>query len=118
MSAQVSTHLDEIPTELQEPAESTRPEAPPLGDHGGLISGESRKETFDLTPLEQQIIALTAAGCSREEKASTMGVSEEALDAHLKTIYAKLGVSNEFELILFALYHGIVATFEVPEGSA
>ena len=29
MSAQVSTHLNEIPTELREPAKSIRPEAPP-----------------------------------------------------------------------------------------
>jgi DNA-binding CsgD family transcriptional regulator len=118
MSAQVSTHLNEIPTKLREPAKSIRPEAPPQGDHGGLISGESRKETFDLTPLEQQIVALTAAGCSREEKASTVGVSEEALDAHLNTIFAKLGVSNEFELILFAVYHRIVPTPDGPEGIA
>ena len=118
MSAQVSTHLDEIPTELQEPAESTRPEAPPPGDNGGVISGESTKQTFDLTPLEHQIIALTLEGCSGQERSSMVGISEEFLDAHLETIYAKLGVSNEFELVLFALDHGIVATYEVPEGSA
>jgi DNA-binding CsgD family transcriptional regulator len=118
MSAQVSTHLDEIPTARQEPAESTRPEAPPQGDRGGHISGESTQETFDLTPLEHQIIALTLEGCSGQERSSMVGISEEFLDAHLKTIYAKLGVSNEFELILFALYHGIAANYEVPEGSA
>ena len=47
-----------------------------------------------------------------------MGVSEEALDAHLNTIFAKLGVSNEFELILFAVYHRIVPTPDGPEGIA
>jgi len=116
MPTTIPPQIDDSVTNLEKAAASTHPQFPTQGDHGGIISGESSKETFDLIPLEQQIIALTVEGCTGEEKAGIIGIDEQSLDAHLQTIFAKLGVSCEFELILFAIHHRLVATYDICEG--
>ena len=47
---------------------------------------------------------------SSEETAKRIGISGPALGLHLKSIYDKLRVSNQFELILFAVYHRLIDT--------
>jgi len=84
---------------------SVRSDAFPGGATEALVSIGASQKGLELTPLERQIIALTAAGHSHEESANTIGISERALQLHLKDIFDKLDVACEFELILFALYH-------------
>ena len=69
-------------------------------------------EHFDPTPLEIKVIALTAAGYSRQERARLLGMSRRTLHLHLLNIYSRLQVEGELEMVLFALYHRLIDTGE------
>lgn len=69
----------------------------------------SRKD-FGLNPLEKQVIALTVAGYSRKESAKRIGISVPTMRLHLTSIRDKLQVSNQLEMILFAIYHHVIDT--------
>jgi DNA-binding CsgD family transcriptional regulator len=75
-----------------------------------LFSVKFNRKNLGLIRLEQYVVALTIAGYSREETAKRIGISKTALRLHLKSIYDKLGVSNQFELVLFALSHQLIDT--------
>jgi len=77
------------------------------------LSVASSRKDFGLIPLEKQVIALTVAGYSSEGGAKRIGISEPAFRLHLTNICDKLRVSNQFELILFALYHQPIDTYGV-----
>ena len=53
------------------------------------------------------------AGYSIEQSAKRIGISEPAFRLHLTSICDKLRVPNQFELILFALYHQLIDTYEI-----
>ncbi len=78
----------------------------------GPLSVEGNRNEFGLIRLEKQVIALTVAGYSSQETAKRIGTAEPALRLHFTSICDKLRVSNEFELILFALHHQLVDTNE------
>jgi DNA-binding CsgD family transcriptional regulator len=78
----------------------------------GLLSDEVNRTDRGLIPLEKQVIALAVAGYSRAESAKIIGISEPAFRLHLTGICGKLGVSNEFDLILFALHYQLVDAYE------
>lgn len=79
----------------------------------GSFSVESSRKNFGLTPLEKEVIALTVTGYSIEERAKRIGISSPDLKLHLTSICEKLRVSNQFELILFVLYHQLIDTNEI-----
>ena len=81
--------------------------------HEGLSSVEASRKRFGLIPLDKHVIALTVAGYSSEESAKRIGISEPAFRLHLTSICDKLRVPNQFELILFALYHQLIDTYEI-----
>jgi DNA-binding CsgD family transcriptional regulator len=74
----------------------------------GPLTVEVSNDNVDLTPLEKRVIALAAANYSPEESAKSIGISVPAIRQHLATIYEKLRVSDEFELILFAIHHQLI----------
>jgi DNA-binding CsgD family transcriptional regulator len=76
----------------------------------GRSSSVLRRKDFGLLQLEKEIIALTVGGYSTKETAERIGISEPALGEQRTSIYRKLRVSNQFELILFAVYHRLVDT--------
>ena len=67
----------------------------------GRISLDESGNDFSPTPLEKLVIGLNVAGYSHQETAERLGIS--------------LRVSNQFELLHFALYHQLVDTSEGPE---
>ena len=83
------------------------------GAKEGLFSVEASRKDFGLTPLEKQVIALSVAGYTSKESTKRIGISGPALRLHLTSIYDKLRVSNQFELILFALYYQLIDNCEV-----
>jgi DNA-binding CsgD family transcriptional regulator len=83
----------------------------------GQISVGASGEDFGLTPLEKQAIALNVAGYSHRESAEQLGVSRQELRLQLEGICNKLRVSNQFELLLFALYHQLVDSCGGSESS-
>jgi two-component system, NarL family, nitrate/nitrite response regulator NarL len=66
---------------------------------------ESERKTFGLTSRELQVIATVIAGYNDREIAQNLKIREETVRRHLTSIFAKLGVSNRFELVLFAIAH-------------
>jgi len=76
--------------------------------NAGLLSVEVNRIDFGLVELERQVIALTVAGYSSQEAAMRIGISEPAARLHVACICDKLSVSNQFELVLFALHHQLV----------
>jgi DNA-binding NarL/FixJ family response regulator len=57
-----------------------------------------RRETGGLTPTEEQVAALVAAGGTNRQVAEQLFVSVSAVEAHLTRIYARLGIANRTQL--------------------
>jgi DNA-binding CsgD family transcriptional regulator len=57
---------------------------------------------------ERQIIALVAAGFNDRQISETFQTSETRMHEQLTTIYDKLGISDRFELVVYAYYHHLV----------
>jgi DNA-binding NarL/FixJ family response regulator len=61
-----------------------------------------------LTPREVQVLKLVAKGHRNKEIASLLGISEETVPVHLKSIFAKLKVNERTAAVNVALRRGIV----------
>ncbi|HLB76594.1 MAG TPA: LuxR C-terminal-related transcriptional regulator [Candidatus Limnocylindria bacterium] len=61
-----------------------------------------------LTAREQEVLKLVAAGLTNREAAGTLGVSGRTVDAHLRSIYAKLGVKSRSAATRYAVQNGFV----------
>src|SRR5262245_56624513 len=55
-----------------------------------------------LTAREREIVTLIAKGLNRRKVSETSFVSESTVRNHLSSIFSKLGVSNQFELLFYA----------------
>jgi DNA-binding CsgD family transcriptional regulator len=62
----------------------------------GSIGGRTREE--GLTPAEQRVAALVAAGRTNREVAAALFLGERTVASHLTHIYAKLGIRSRTEL--------------------
>jgi DNA-binding CsgD family transcriptional regulator len=51
-----------------------------------------------LTPTEREVVEEVCAGRSNREVAERLGVSRRTVEAHLRAVYAKVGVSTRLEL--------------------
>src|SRR5215510_2436833 len=60
-----------------------------------------------LTSREREIVALVACGSNRKRIAERLFVSEITVRNHLTSIFAKLELSNQFELAFYAQRHGL-----------
>jgi DNA-binding NarL/FixJ family response regulator len=60
-----------------------------------------------LTERERQVIKLIGEGLKNKQIAERMIISEATVRHHLTSIFAKLGVADRFELIIYALQHGL-----------
>jgi NarL family two-component system response regulator LiaR len=58
---------------------------------------------FDLTPREEQVLALMVEGLSNPDIAERLVVSRSTAKAHVSNILSKMGVSNRAEAISLAL---------------
>jgi len=77
------------------------------------LSVRANGKDHGLTPLEKQVIALVLAGYTSKESGQKIGVSEHVVRQNLRDIFAKFGVSNRFELVLFALHHDLVDPIQI-----
>jgi DNA-binding NarL/FixJ family response regulator len=78
----------------------TRPQPSPQ------ISPESAK-IARLTEREREVIALVGEGLRNKYIAERLYISEATVRHHLTAIFAKLGVSDRFELAIYAYQHGL-----------
>lgn len=71
-------------------------------------NGITRRETFDLTRRELEILQLVAEGHSNAKLAKQLWVTQQTIKFHLSNIYRKLGVSNRTEAARWAQLHGLL----------
>jgi DNA-binding CsgD family transcriptional regulator len=76
-------------------ADRTRSE---LRAAGETMSSPRPRTTPDLTPQQEQIAQLVAAGATNREIATQLVVSPRTVDHHLRNIFTKLGVRSRVEL--------------------
>lgn len=75
----------------------------------GLITGEKIRDRSieeDLTDRETDVLELLAEGNTNKAIAQGLFISVRTVEAHLRSIYAKLGVSTRTEAVLWAVEHG------------
>lgn len=61
-----------------------------------------------LTPRELEVIARVANGQRNKEIAQQLSISEVTVEAHLRNLFAKLGVNDRLSAVKVALQRGIV----------
>jgi DNA-binding NarL/FixJ family response regulator len=70
-----------------------------------LMLAQAGREPFagpPLTAREEQIVALLRRGCSNKEIARELGIMEDTVKKHLKSVFAKTGVRRRTLLVLRA----------------
>jgi DNA-binding NarL/FixJ family response regulator len=60
-----------------------------------------------LTEPEHEVIRLICEGIQNRQIAERMSISQASMRYHLASIFAKLGVTDRFELAIYAFQHGI-----------
>ena len=63
-----------------------------------------------LTPREQEVLELIAAGLSNKLIARRLGIAEKTVKTHVGHVLAKLGVSDRTQAALYAVRTGLVRT--------
>jgi DNA-binding CsgD family transcriptional regulator/tetratricopeptide (TPR) repeat protein len=63
----------------------------------------ARRGRFNLTPREQEVLALVASGISDGEIATSLVISKKTVSVHVANIKAKLGASSRVEVATIAL---------------
>jgi two-component system, NarL family, nitrate/nitrite response regulator NarL len=66
-----------------------------------------------LTRRERQVLRLLALGYTNREIAGVLDVSVRTAEVHRASVQRKLGVKARFELVRFALRHGVLDTSSV-----
>lgn len=61
-----------------------------------------------LTNRQREILEALTRGLSNLDIAKMCGISEDGVKAHMKTLFAKLNVSNRLEAASYALKHKLV----------
>ncbi len=68
----------------------------------GRSNDSDAQKIATLSPREREIITLVGAGLKNQQIADKLGLSEVTVRHHLTSIFAKLGVSDRLELIIYA----------------
>ena len=77
------------------------------------LSNQSESPLSLLSPRELQIAELITNGKRANDVAETLNISPKTINTYKYRIYEKLGVSNDVELTLAAVKHGLVYPSEV-----
>jgi two-component system nitrate/nitrite response regulator NarL len=73
---------------------------------GGAADKKPGAGDSPLTPREQELAALVAAGCNNREIAERLVISENTVKNHMKNILDKLGLHNRVQLAAYAIQQG------------
>lgn len=77
----------------------------PKGVATRLQENEARER---LTRREEEILGLLGKGLHNRELGQVLGVSEDTVKTHLKSLFRKLGVSDRAEAVREGLRHGFI----------
>ncbi len=69
---------------------------------------EPKKETFDLTEREGEIMKLMVEGLSNNDIAERLVISHSTVKFHVSNVLSKLGVTTRTEAVAFALKNNLV----------
>ena len=69
---------------------------------------EERSQRDHLSQREREVLEALVMGHSNKEISADLGISEETVKSHLKTIYGKMRVRDRTEAAIAAIRHGIV----------
>lgn len=72
------------------------------------LTGSDFREPEELSPREKEVLLLTAQGMQGHRVAARLAITERTVQAHLASVYNKLGAKNKTEAILIALKRGII----------
>jgi DNA-binding CsgD family transcriptional regulator len=67
-----------------------------------------RSRTDGLTAREVEILRRVTSGLTNRQLAEELGVSTRTVDAHLRSVYAKLGVKSRSAATRYAIEHHLV----------
>jgi DNA-binding NarL/FixJ family response regulator len=67
-----------------------------------------RPRADGLTSREVEILRLVTSGRTNKQLAEELGVSTRTVDAHLRSIYAKLGVKSRSAATRYAVEHDLI----------
>src|ERR1041385_4672276 len=90
-----------------------------MGGHLREIATGSAKAAVEaaniksLTRREREVVLLVTEGLKNRDIAGRMFISETTVTHHLSSIFAKLGVSDRLELVIYAFASGLAK----PPGS-
>jgi DNA-binding NarL/FixJ family response regulator len=82
------------------------------------ISPDDRYPRSELTPREQQVLALVEAGLRNRDIARELGIRPGTVKIHLKHIFEKTGVRGRYGLALTGLRHRGLLSFARAEGAS
>jgi len=72
------------------------------------LAGTGFMEPEELSPREKEVLLCTARGMTGHRVAAELNITERTVQAHLTSVYNKLGAKNKTEAILIALKRGII----------
>jgi DNA-binding CsgD family transcriptional regulator len=75
-----------------------------------LLVEQQETVTVSLSPREQQIALMVAAGHTNQAIAGALEISAWTVSTHLRRIYAKLAVSSRAEMVAHLLAHADYAS--------
>jgi DNA-binding NarL/FixJ family response regulator len=70
--------------------------------------GRSQPTPGALTPRETQVLTHVARGEANRDVAGALGIAEETVKAHMKSILAKLQANDRTHAVAIALRRGII----------
>ncbi len=79
----------------------------------GLAPGQEASPLAQLSERELQVAQMITSGHRAGEVAAILNISVKTINTHKYRIYEKLGVSNDVELTLAAVKHGLVDPNEI-----
>ncbi len=96
-------------TRLSHTVLSSHPPAPATRSARGTRHQlPSPSETLDLTEREVEVLRLVARGLSDAQVADALVISPRTVNAHLRSIYSKLGITSRHAATLFAIKQQLI----------